>query len=83
VTVASHAQVRSGVKKLKASRGKGTQQRLESFFGAATVKRKEPSPAKGSASKKAKFAPKGKLDKGTTPCLCHGRIVHVVPVTQV
>eukprot|EP00002_Diphylleia_rotans_P035074 TRINITY_DN7607_c0_g1_i1.p1 TRINITY_DN7607_c0_g1~~TRINITY_DN7607_c0_g1_i1.p1 ORF type:complete len:381 (-),score=93.03 TRINITY_DN7607_c0_g1_i1:317-1459(-) len=51
--------IRNGVKRLKESRQKGTQERLESFFGPSTlIKRKAPE-ASGSGAKKGKADPKG------------------------
>lgn len=38
--------IEAGIKRLKAAKGKGTQQRMESFFGAAVVKRKAVEPPK-------------------------------------
>lgn len=47
--------IQNGLKRMHAARGKGTQKRMESFFGASTVTRKRPPPpTKGSKKKAAK-----------------------------
>ena len=64
----SEDRVRNALKKLKAAKGKSSQNRLETFFGAAVVKsstvgkRKEPEKGKGGKNGKGL----GKKSKGVT-----------------
>mmetsp|Transcript_7016 Transcript_7016/g.17148 ORF Transcript_7016/g.17148 Transcript_7016/m.17148 type:complete len:373 (-) Transcript_7016:111-1229(-) len=49
------SRVRNGIKKLKKAKTKGSQKRLESFFGpVTTIKRKKPAPKKASKKKKTR-----------------------------
>ena len=60
--------MRNTLKKLKAARGKSSQNRLETFFGAATVKSstvgKRKEPEKGKGGKNGSVG--GKKSKGVT-----------------
>jgi len=55
--------VKSGMERMKKARGKSTQKRMESFFGASTTVRKRPPPPSKKGSKKKKKGPAKKKSK--------------------